>query len=182
MSIFIYSNLGVINCSWWVWKIQDHHQKHTKYPKQKRKANKIYNEILQELLSHQWPQNIMLIFNFKLSDTLEVSAAGMRNDLPMSLPLTKPSHSRNHCMLIQYITTGDSSSWNALLSYTKNRKDGEREKTHEETDTITWVFLHKISSYSLQPNNNSINWDRTSVLNPRKKTRLKVGGNLRCSW
>lgn len=38
------------------------------------------------------------------------------NDLPMSLPLTKPSHSRNHCMLIQYITTGDSSSWNALLN------------------------------------------------------------------
>ncbi len=87
-----------------------HNQKHTKYPKQKRKANQIYNDIFQELLSQQKMLNIMLIFSFKLSDTLEVSVAGMRNDLPMSLPLTKPSHSRNHCMLIQYITTGDSSS------------------------------------------------------------------------
>lgn len=36
--------------------------------------------------------------------------------LPVSTPLTKPSHSRNHCMLMQYMTTGDSSSWNVLFS------------------------------------------------------------------
>lgn len=44
--------------------------------------------------------------------------------LPLSFPLTKPSHSRNHCMLMQYMTTGDSSSWNALLSY----REGGRQR------------------------------------------------------
>lgn len=49
--------------------------------------------------------------------------------LPLSFPLTKPSHSRNHCMLMQYMTTGDSSSWNALFSYRGSRRsqrEGER--------------------------------------------------------
>lgn len=49
--------------------------------------------------------------------------------LPVSTPLTKPSHSRNHCMLMQYMTTGDSSSWNVLFSYgAEQRAVGWRNK------------------------------------------------------
>lgn len=44
--------------------------------------------------------------------------------LPVSTPLTKPSHSRNHCMLMQYMTTGDSSSWNVLFSCGAERVGG----------------------------------------------------------
>lgn len=47
--------------------------------------------------------------------------------LPVSTPLTKPSHSRNHCMLMQYMTTGDSSSWNVLFSCRAERV-GRRNK------------------------------------------------------
>lgn len=47
--------------------------------------------------------------------------------LPVSTPLTKPSHSRNHCMLMQYMTTGDSSSWNVLFSCGAERA-GRRNK------------------------------------------------------
>lgn len=43
---------------------------------------------------------------------------------PLSFPLTNPSQSRNHCMLMQYMTTGDSSSWNALFSYGRETGNG----------------------------------------------------------
>lgn len=37
--------------------------------------------------------------------------------IPLSLPFTKLSHSRNHCMLMHRITVGASSAWNSLFSY-----------------------------------------------------------------
>lgn len=36
--------------------------------------------------------------------------------IPLSLPFTKLSHSRNHCMLMHRITVGASSAWNSLFS------------------------------------------------------------------
>lgn len=61
--------------------------------------------------------------------------------LPLSFPLTKPSHSRNHCMLMQYMTTGDSSSWNALFSYRAeggNRGVGGEQRRQEGGETKGW--------------------------------------------
>lgn len=42
--------------------------------------------------------------------------------IPLSLPFTKLSHSRNHCMLMHRITVGASSAWNSLFSYRRDSR------------------------------------------------------------
>lgn len=60
-----------------------------------------------------------------MQEVLGVQRGKTSVQLPLSFPLTKPSHSRNHCMLMQYMTTGDSSSWNALFSFRGWEEMGE---------------------------------------------------------
>lgn len=43
--------------------------------------------------------------------------------VPLSFPLTKLSHSRNHCMLMHRMTGGASSAWNSLFSCKKLYKN-----------------------------------------------------------
>ncbi len=59
--------------------------------------------------------------------------------VPLSLALTKFSHSLNHCMLIHRMTVGASSAWNSLFNY-------RRRERKRETEIWIWGL-----SYSLEP-------------------------------